>query len=224
MERLMSAGLKGRLPALAAHARWELSRGARGFTRRFGSFGWALLGCAACAALALAVERSQAAQVRTLETRLAARMADNAAAARTPIAANPQPASGDAGARARLKAFDEQLLPHGDIPVVVQDLLDLGEAEGLSMQRGSYRPQPDVSGGFLRYRMTLPVKGPGTAIQRFMKAALRKQKNLALDSVQFKRARIGSSDVEARIEWVMLSRLPPGGAVVAVNGASGAAR
>lgn len=83
------------------------------------------------------------------------------------------------------------------------------------MQRGSYRPQVDVAGGFLRYRMTLPVKGSGPAIQRFMQTALRKQKTLALDSVQFKRARIGSSDIEARIEWLMLTRLPAADGAIA---------
>jgi hypothetical protein len=223
MERLTAAGLGARVLRPAAHARWELRRGARAFTRHFGLFGWALLGCVVCTALALAVERRQAGAIATLETRFAARLADNANQATVAKAAVP--AEGEADARARLQAFDDHLLAHGDIPFVVQDLLDLGEAEGLSMQRGSYRPQVDVTGGFLRYRMSLPVKGAGPAIQRFMKAALRKQKNLALDSVQFKRARIGSSDVEARIEWVMLTRLPADGIPIAtVNGDAGTVR
>jgi hypothetical protein len=216
MERLMAAGLRARLQHPAAHANWELRRGARAFTRRFGPFGWALLGCVACAALALAVERRQTVDIGRLEIQLAARLAERAgpiAAATVSVAAAP--AEGEAGASARLQAFDDHLLAHGDIPFVVQDLLDLGEAEGLSMQRGSYRPQVDVAGGFLRYRMTLPVKGSGPAIQRFMQTALRKQKTLALDSVQFKRARIGSSDIEARIEWLMLTRLPAADGAIA---------
>jgi hypothetical protein len=221
MERLMAAGFRARLLHPVAHANWELRRGARAFSRRFGPFGWVLLGCLACAALALAVERRQAVEIGRLEMRLAARLADRAGPVAAAAAAAP--AEGEAGARSRLQAFDDHLLAHGDIPFAVQDLLDLGEAEGLSMQRGTYRPQVDVAGGFLRYRMTLPVKGSGPAIQRFMQAALRKQKNLALDSVQFKRTRIGSSDIEARIEWLMLTRLAGDSGIATVRCGAGTA-
>lgn len=215
MARLMGHSLTDLLLRPAVRVRWELRRATRTFGDRFGVFGWAMLGAAVCLVAGAALARHHAAQRGLLETRLAARLADNAATAK-PLVALVAP--GDGGwARARLKAFDAHLLPHGAIPFVVQDLLDLGEAEGLSMQRGSYRPQVDTAGGFLRYRMTLPVKGAGPAIQRFMKAALRKEKNLALDSVQFKRARIGATDIEARIQWVMLTTLPSDAAVAAAN-------
>jgi hypothetical protein len=65
----------------------------------------------------------------------------------------------------------------------------------------------------LRYRMTLPVKGDAQAIHQFMAAALKAHKTLALDAVQFKRERIESGEIEARIQWVLLTRLPEGAAV-----------
>lgn len=208
MERLITG--PGMLQALA-RAGFELRRAVRRFTWRFGFAGWAVLLCAAGAVLALAAERQQAAALHALQARVAAQLASNAAAGRGATPANTPPATQDNLARARLQAFDDQLLQHGDLPFVVKSLLELGEAEGLSMQRGTYRPQADIAGGFMRYQMSFPVKGSGPAIQRFMKAALLKQANLALDSVQFRRAHVGSSDVEARIQWVMLTRLPHGG-------------
>jgi hypothetical protein len=178
---------------------WELRRMARAFVRRAGLFWPVLLACLALAAAGLALGRSQTARAAVL--------------AASPAAVRPAPVpdedkSGQAGARSRLRAFEAHLLPHDDIPYAVQDLLELGAAEGLTMQRGSYRPQPDAAGQFLRYRMSPPVQGSAQAVQRFMNNALRKQNNLALDGVQFKRARIGSADVEARIDWVLLATLP----------------
>lgn len=188
---------------------WEARRFLAACQRRYGGVGWALLACAAVVCVGLLLAHHAQAQQTLAQLQLAARHAENAGFA-APLVAGPAP--GAAGARARLHAFEGQLLAHDAIPYVVQDLLDLGAAEGLVMQRGSYRPQVDVAGGFLRYRMSLPVKGPGPAIQRFIKAALRKQDNLALNSVHFKRARIGSADVEARIDWILLATVPAGGA------------
>lgn len=195
MERLAAGGFEAGL----RRPGWEARRLARAALRRSGLFWPGLLVCTAAAAAGLAVGRGQAAQAGLLAARpLAA----------APVAASSPVDAGQAGARSRLRAFEAHLLPHGDIPFALQDLLELGAAEGLSMQKGSYRAQPDSAGQFLRYRMSLPVQGSAQAIQRFMKAALRKQKNLALDGVQFKRTRIGSPDIEARIDWVLLVALP----------------
>ena len=201
-----------RAPSIRPGARlvWEARRLLDACGRRYGMFGWAMLASAVLACACLALMRHEQAQVALAQERLATRLAENnRAAASAPLLAGPAP--GATGARARLHAFDAQLLDHGAISFVVQDLLDLGAAEGLVMQRGSYRPQVDPAGGFLRYRMSVPVKGPGPAIQRFIKAALGKQNNLALNSVQFKRARIGSPDIEARIDWILMATVPAGG-------------
>jgi hypothetical protein len=190
-----------------ARLAWEALRLLHACRRRYGMFGWAMLACAFVAGACLVLARHEQGQGSVDRQQLAARLAENSrAAASAPLAAGPAP--GAAGARARLQAFDAQLLDQGAIAFAIQDLLDLGEAEGLVMQRGSYRPQADLAGGFLRYRMSVPVKGPGPAIQRFIKASLRKQGSLALSSVQFKRPRIGSPDIEARIDWILLATIP----------------
>lgn len=209
-------GLSARAARLAGAASWSVRRAARGWSRRHGLWGWAMLAAAACALGAGALLRGEQLRAGALAQQLAAqRSAQSAAAALAPLAPAAAPAasaSGMAGARARLRAFDQHLLPHEDLPVAVQALLDLGSAEGLSVLRGSYRLQADSAGGFVRYRMSLPVQGAAPAVQRFMLAALRQQPNLALDSVQFKRARIGATEIEARIQWVLLARLPAAGA------------
>lgn len=129
-------------------------------------------------------------------------------AAQTAMPLTTGPASTEPGARARLQAFYDQLSGHDEIPAVLQDLIALAEANGLVLKRGTYRPQPELQGGYLRYRMTLPVTGPAVAIQQFIKAALKAQRSLSLESVQFKRERGESSVVEAHIQWSLLTRLP----------------
>lgn len=110
--------------------------------------------------------------------------------------------------RGRLNAFEKMLLPHEDIPVLVQDILQLAENQGLSVQRGDYRPQIDVTGNFLRYGMSLPIRGDASAINRFIQAALGAHPALIVESVRFKREMIASKDIEARVQWVVLTRLP----------------
>ena len=207
MERLIAAAAPARLYRPWQRLAWETGRAWRAAVRRLGPAGLVLLGCGACVLLGLWLAQVQAARAGALAAQLAAQLAVQRVpppAGTAPLAAD----SGMAGARARLQAFEAQLLPSAGIPFVVQQLLDLGEAEGLTMLRGNYRPQTDSAGGFLRYRMSLPVKGGGPAIERFIRAALRKQPNLALDSMQFKRSSIDTSEIEARIEWTLLARLP----------------
>jgi len=109
-----------------------------------------------------------------------------------------------ASAHQRLRQFQEHLLPYEDIPTALQALFTLAENDGLILQRGEYKVEADQAGGFVRYRMVLPVKGDAQAIYRFMQSALLAQKTLALDSVQFRRERAEASELEARIHWLML--------------------
>lgn len=124
-----------------------------------------------------------------------------------------RPATVEPDARARLRAFNEHLPEHDEIPAALQDLIALAEANGLTLARGNYRPQLEAQGSYLRYRMTLPVIGQADAVQRFMMAALREQQTLSLESVQFKRERIDTSVVEARIQWALLTRMPIDGSM-----------
>lgn len=185
---------------------WEVFRGSRAFTHRFGVFGWSVLVLFAVGAAAWSVEHQQLAEMGAFQSQLARQ--EGSKESTPPQIVQRIDAANGADGRARLMAFEDYLLPHKDIPVVVQDLLRLADEAGLSIPRGEYRPQPDPVGGFVRYHMSLPVKGAAPAIHRFIQAALRKQKTLVLDSVMFKRERSTSSEIEARIQWVVLTRLP----------------
>ena len=58
--------------------------------------------------------------------------------------------------------------------------------------------------------MTLPIKGESGAINRFVQAALLTEPALVLESIQFKRDRPDAQQIEARLQWALLTRLPPG--------------
>jgi hypothetical protein len=185
-----------------SQAIWETRRAARAFMRRFGAVGFMLLACLFAGAAAWVVEQRELRILVALTHQLAAQQD------RPSMKAMAEPGKDDG--QTRLQAFEDQLLAHEAIPRVVQDLMNLADDARLSIVRGEYRPQADLQGRFMRYRMTLPVKGDAQAVHGFMHAALRAQRMLALESVQFKRERIDSPEVEARIQWVVLTRLPAG--------------
>jgi len=186
---------------LARRLIWALGRYCRAFTRRFGFSGWVILLLTLVGAVAGTLVQQQVAEMGRLESRLAERSAQRKA---LPAQANVAFEDG----RTRLQDFETYLLPHEDIPAAVQALLRLAEIESLSISQAEYRVQPDTVGGFLRYRMTFPVKGEAPAIRRFIQGALRTQQTLALESIRFKREHIELSEIEAQIQWALLTRLP----------------
>lgn len=105
--------------------------------------------------------------------------------------------------------FQKQLPLHEDIPVSLRELITLAQTHQLALARGEYKSQADVNGQFFRYDMTFPVQGNAQAIERFVLAALAQHSTLALESVQFKRERIESKEVEAKIQWTLFTQLPP---------------
>ncbi len=188
---------------------WEIHRYARYFTRRFGLWGWSLLILLLAGILVWRVDSKQLATLRRLQT-----LSYKSASKNEIISAQPfQRAkhielADDTDARARLKSFEEYLLPHENIPFVLEDVFRLAKKEGLSIQRGEYQAQIDSTGGFLRYRMSFPLKGAAPAVHRFLHTALSTHKTLALESLQFKRERIDSIVLEARLQCVVLTHLP----------------
>lgn len=199
---------------------WAVRRAVRGLNRRFGAWSWLALALLLLATLAGGMQWQWRQQANTLEASLAERGATQRRAPVLSVVVPSRDVGGGTDGRARLQVFERHLLAHEDIAAVVQDLLSLAEDHDLRLQRGEYRPQIDRAGGFLRYRMSLPVKGPALAVHGFMQAALRGHPALALETVQFKRERIESTEIEARIQWVLLTRLPTDArALASVGGA-----
>lgn len=111
----------------------------------------------------------------------------------------------------RLDAFYSALPAADEIPATISRLIDLAEKQRLLLLSAEYRATTDVPGRYLRYRIVLPVSGDAGAVQEFMLAALREHRALALESVTFKRERIEARNVEARIQFALITRTPATG-------------
>lgn len=195
----------GGVPGLAACWRWQLRQSVRALWRRLGWLG--LAGALALLLTALALggsvlQRQAWQQWQAVQAREATQ----------PRRAEPIAVPGGADSvgpdRARLQAFLGGLPSHRDIPSVVQTLLTLADEHGVAMLKGDYQFQPDTNAGFARYRMSLPVRGSSTQVRRFLGAALKAQRSLGLESVQLRREQVQVDQIDARVEWVLYTRLP----------------
>ena len=192
------AGLKmvwgGRTAArhnLGARLLWEASR----LHKRLG---WGLPGGALALGLAAALAwqgHRLAAERRDLVAQIAAARSMKSA----PVATAP-----DAGRR--IEAFHNYLPAHEAIPELLKQLVAVAARNRITLAKADYKPQGED--GFLRYRITLPIKADYADVQAFIVGALAALPTLTLDSVTFSRDRIGSAGVEARIHLTLLVRQP----------------
>jgi len=109
-----------------------------------------------------------------------------------------------------LNDFQKSLLSFSDIPDALRDLIVLAQKKNLVLSRGEYQMQVDQRGQFLRYQMTLPVRGEAQAVERFILEALLQHKTMALEAVQFKREGAAAKELEAKVQWVLMVRLAAG--------------
>jgi hypothetical protein len=177
---------------------WNVKWAARGFGRRFGWPGWLILASLLVASLAWVVEQRQTTFLSGAKDRQTQQRPAPA------VYASPVQTNG----ATHIQAFDDFLLPHDEIPSAIQELLRVAGEQKLIALKGEYRATIESQGEFMRYRMLIPVKGDAQAIRRFMQAAMLSQKALALESIQFKRDRIDSTEIEAKINWVLFTQLP----------------
>ena len=91
------------------------------------------------------------------------------------------------GAAAQLETFFEQLPKRDALPGEVQRLFTLARRNDLNLETGEYHANPDQAAGLLRYSITLPVRGPATAVLRFVLQALNESPSLGLAGIAFKR-------------------------------------
>lgn len=191
------------LRSLSRRIRWEGRRGIRTLGHRFGVVGAALALCGLTTLFSYAWRWQQIEELRRASTQLQQAL--------KPAAPSERDAR-DAAIQGHLAAFEARLVAFEDSPLVLQGLIDEAKAQGLSLPRGAYLPTVDRDGGFLRYQMTLPLKGQAEAVPRFIVNVLASHKSLALESAQFKRERGASQDVEARLQFALMTRPPRRGA------------
>ncbi|WP_431112941.1 hypothetical protein [Variovorax paradoxus] len=140
------------------------------------------------------------AQVRAHRAGL--RIPDRAPAVAVPATQGPADLS-------NLQKFEQMLPAHDDIPQALEQLFELAIEERLVLSRGDYRAQNDDAGQFVRYRMSMPLKGSAASVQRFVERALAANRSLVFESVQFKRDRVQAEQVEALVQWTLITG--PGG-------------
>ncbi|NVD69239.1 type 4a pilus biogenesis protein PilO [Duganella sp. BJB1802] len=178
-------------PNLAPRLAWQTRR----LLRQAGPGAVAGIACALLAVLAQwhATQLDQRQATLTRQLNAAARAA---AAPHTPA---PTAAGGVA-------AFYAYLPAHEAIPDQLKELVKVAQQSGIALNKAEYKPEMDTKAGFLRYRITLPVKADYASVQTFIIGALQALPTLTLDSVAFKREQIESGEIDARIQFVLLVR------------------
>ena len=184
---------------LIARARWELVSGWRLFFNKYGLFGCVVVVCAAIIFLLL-IQKSQASNDVDILQQKQFNLQKNYSDA--PIEVNR------VDGHIQIKAFQQFLLPYNRIPSAVKDMLQLASKQGLTNLRGDYKAQVDSQGEFLRYQMVIPVTGNIHSINKYIQHVLVAHKTLALENIKFKRERADVGKIEARIQWVLFTRLP----------------
>lgn len=179
---------------------WNVRHYRRSLTRCFGAWEWGLVIVSLLALAAMAGAAHWRAQIEALES-LEKRP-------RVPSDALQVEVSSSVEAKQRLQDFEQLLIPHENIPQALGDLLQLAEDQGLLVRRADYRPDEDDLSHFMRYHIHMPIKGTTEAIQRFLGGALQAQRNLILASVQLQRDTHESDQLEAKVQWVLLTQAP----------------
>lgn len=188
-------------------ASWELPRLHRRATGRWATQpgAWVLLAVAGLLLNGAAWRWSQARQaeqaLRAAATAMAAEQASVTAAARAAHARIPT--------QVDRAAFDALLVRDDHWSNVLHDLLDSAQTKGVEVLSGDYSAQADAANRFTRKHIGMPVRGEANAVRGFIEDSLRKHPGLAIQSLQFKRAAVAESKVEARVDWVLLSQFVP---------------
>ena len=206
MERLTASSVRGVwLDALRSRRiswTWELYRTTRIVSWALGIWGWILLCTAILSTTAFFVAqhyKSEKAHWQTLKEANRSTSGDSSA-----ISARPRLEEIEDG----VHSFERILLPVDEVPQSLADLLNLAKDRGLSIPRAEYQTSEDLAGRYMRYRMIMPIKGNGSAIYRYMQAALKQHKYLVLESATFSRDDLNAPDLDAKIQWVFLTQLP----------------
>lgn len=176
---------------------WSTNRAMRGAVRHLGVLGVALGGILIVIMMLLIFLVGQSRQISRLK------VPQNSV-----VDWKMQEPAGAVTIASELAEFQRDLLSYGDIPNTLRDLIILAQSNNLVLSRGEYQTQFDTRGKFLRFQMVLPVRGEALAVERFILEALAQHKTIALESVQFKREGRSSRELEAKVQWVLLTQLP----------------
>lgn len=103
----------------------------------------------------------------------------------------------------QLKSFFENFPKESEIPDWLGKIYDLAKAENIELVLGDYSMKYVQAGRLDEYRITFPLKGAYPNIRKFIAAALSTAPALALESISFKRDKIGDAVVDARLSFLL---------------------
>lgn len=102
-----------------------------------------------------------------------------------------------------LNAFYRAFPPSNHVAEALGKIYTAAYAQSLNLEQGEYRAIRDKVGRITHYQIILPVKGSYPQIRMFVAVSLAQLPNLALESIDFDRTKIGEANVKAKIKFVM---------------------
>jgi hypothetical protein len=176
-------------------AQWELRRMSMRIVRAHGMVAViaAAIGMAALLALAwmsLLQDRSETMRMSLIEQRR------ERAARPSPIRHDPVQT---------IESLRASLPASSRIPQVVQHLFVLAGREKLVLKTGEYKIVTESATSTQMCRIRLPITGNAAAIQRFTLNAINEHRSLALESLSMRRERVDASEVEANVQFVLVT-------------------
>jgi Tfp pilus assembly protein PilO len=190
---------------LSARLLWEVRRIWR-------QLGWGAALGIVCLLLALAVLwQTQNLLRHKQELARQLRVATADAVAKPSVEAVP---TEDADIARQLSAFYAYLPQHEEIPDQLKRLITLAQKADVTLAKAEYKAQPEANAAFMRYQIILPVTAEYRNLQTFIQGAFQELPTLMLESIAFKREKIESGIVEARIQYQLLVKkaVPKGAA------------
>ena len=103
----------------------------------------------------------------------------------------------------QLARFYENFPKGSTVPDWLGKLNAIAVKQGLSLDVGNYSLVRNQSSRLDRFRITLPIKGTYPQVRKFIATALATAPALALESVSFKRDKVGDDRVEASVDFLL---------------------
>ena len=107
---------------------------------------------------------------------------------------------------AQLQSFLSWLPPISTNAKDVQRLFVLAKEGNIELTKADYQLTAEPGVPFVRYQMSVPVKGDYLAVRRFATGALNALPHLALDELQFDRPQATNGAVDAQLRFTLFYR------------------
>jgi Tfp pilus assembly protein PilO len=92
---------------------------------------------------------------------------------------------------------------------VLAKVVTLATAAGLQLDQGNYEFTQSKKGQVSRYRLTLPVRGTYGQVRKFVDGTLASVPAVALESLKLERKEIASDQIEADLQFAVMTRSAP---------------